>query len=217
MEFASVKRRLSGDQLKRDTPQRVQVGAMVGVRITSRLLGGDVGWRAERRADLRDGIAGACAAARVADGLGDAEIGHYRRLARQQDVVGLDVAMHDAAFVRVDQRARHVAQHTHGLGFAHRASRQPCAQRFALHKRHREVRHAIGRASREHGHDVGLLQRRGELNLSGEALRAERGAQLRREHLDDDASAELVLGGDKHARHAATAKLALDGVVGAQQ
>ena len=48
--------------------------------------------------------------ARGADGFRDPEVGDDRRAAREQHVVGLDVAMHDAALVRVRQRLRHVAQ-----------------------------------------------------------------------------------------------------------
>ena len=41
-------------------------------------------------------------------GVRDAEVRHHRRAARQHDVLGLDVAMHDPAAVCVGQCPRHL-------------------------------------------------------------------------------------------------------------
>ena len=76
--------------------------------------------------------------------LGDAEVGDDRRAAGEQHVVRLDVAMDDAALVRVRQRLRDVAQDADRLGDRQRArAREPRAQRLALDERHRVVRQAV--------------------------------------------------------------------------
>ena len=55
-----------------------------------------------------------CASVRAArERLGDPEIRDDGGSAGEEHVVGLDVAMHDAALVRVRQSARDVAEHAH--------------------------------------------------------------------------------------------------------
>ena len=79
--------------------------------------------------------------------------------AGEQHVVGLDVAVHDAALVRVGERLRDVAQDarsTSAIGSGPRA--EPRAQRLALDERHRVVRQAVDLAGREHRHDVRMLE-----------------------------------------------------------
>ena len=95
----------------------------------------------------------------------------HRTAAGHQHVVGLDVTVHDTAFVRVGQRRRDVAQHAHRFverqfALLHEAR----AQRFALDQRHREVGQAARIARRPQGHDVRMLQPRGERDLTLEAL-----------------------------------------------
>src|SRR4051794_16034133 len=51
-----------------------------------------------------------------------------------------------------------------------------------------------------------------QLDLAGEALRAERRADLRTKHLDGDLSLVLQVLGEIHGRHPARANLALDRV-----
>jgi hypothetical protein len=69
--------------------------------------------------------------ARRGQRLGHAEVGHHRRPAGEQDVVGLDVAVHDAAPVRHGEGARHVAQDAHGLGHGRAARSRARPQRGA--------------------------------------------------------------------------------------
>ena len=85
---------------------------MIGGRIPRRLLRRHVRRRPDRRADLRhrDGLTRTHLRPRRADGLRNAEVRDDGRLTGEQHVVGLDVAVHDAALVRIHQRARHVAQ-----------------------------------------------------------------------------------------------------------
>ena len=149
--------------------------------------------------------------------LGDAEVGDDRRAAGEQDVLRLDVAVHDAVRVRVLERARHVAQHRHGrVRREPPVAAEPRAQRLALDERHRVVRQPVALPGGEHRHDVRVLQPRGDADLAREPLGAHPLGELGREHLHDDAPAERRLLGHEHARHPAAAELALEGVAALQ-
>ena len=109
---AAVERRRADEHLVADDAERIEIGAMIGVRIAGGLLGRHVRRRADRRADERDRARSrrcVCGSvrrfARRRDRLRDAEVRDRRRAAGQQNVVGLDVAVNDAAAVRV-RRAR---------------------------------------------------------------------------------------------------------------
>ena len=76
--------------------------------------------------------------ARGADRFRDPEVRHHRRAAGEQHVVGLDVAMHDAALMRVRERLRRrrcMTLTTSVIASGPRARSR--AQRFALDERHR--------------------------------------------------------------------------------
>ena len=102
----------AGEHLVRRDAERVDVGAMVDVGIGGGLLGRHVERRAERRAGVGERVPSRSPprAPRRAERLGDAEVGDRGRAAGEQDVVRLDVAMHDAALVRVGERARDVLE-----------------------------------------------------------------------------------------------------------
>ena len=187
---------------------------MVGVRIGRDLFGRHVGRRAERDAERcqRRGAAG------IAHGLRDAEIGDHRVVPEDQHIVGLDVAMHDAARMRVRERVRDITQNAHCLVRGEFAvPRQPRAQRLALHERHRVVEQVARLAGRMHGHDVRMLQRCDELNLAAEAVDVHRCRHFRRQHLDHDLTAERRFLRHEHVRHPAAAKLALDPIAVAER
>ena len=84
--------RLAGEHLVGHGAERVDVAPRVDVALAHRLLGGHVGGRAERHAGL-----GHATAAGLLHGEGDAEVGDQRLAILQEDVLGLDVAMDDAA------------------------------------------------------------------------------------------------------------------------
>ncbi len=208
--------RARGDE-RRPPPQhlvgehadRVQIGAVVGARVGGPLLGGHVGGRAQGDAER-----GERAAARGrAHGLGDAEVGYDRVLSREQHVVGLDIAMHHALGVGVRQRVHDVPEDAHRLPDRELAlASELGAQRLAGDEWHDVVEQAEGGTRGEQLHDVGVLQRGGELDLAAEALGIDAGRELGGQHLDDDAAAQRHLFGQEHAAHTAAAELPLDPV-----
>ena len=164
---------------------------------------------------LAAGVAEVVVAAR--ERLGDAEVGHHRAAGRQQHVVGLDVAVDEAAGVGVGKGARDLAAGGAPVGDRQRAALlQPPPERFALDERHREVGEAGDLAGREQRHDVRVLEAGGELDLLLESLGAHARGELGREDLDDDAAAEAAVPGEEHAAHAAAAELALEVERGAE-
>ena len=91
------------------------------------------------------------------------------------------------------------------------------AQRLALDVRHRVPEQIALLAGREERNDVRVLQLRGDLDLSAEAVAIDAGGQLRREHLHDDVSAEHAVDGDEDAAHPATGQLVIELIVGPQR
>ena len=120
--------------------------------------------------------------------------------------------MHHAALVRIGERAGDVAQDAHRFRDRQRPPAQPYPEALALDVGHDVVRQAFEIAGGEHRHDVGLLERRGDPDLALEAGGGHRRGELRRKELHDDLPPQALLVGDEHARHAAAAELALDGV-----
>ena len=85
---------------------------------------------------------------------------------------------------------------------------EPGAQRLALDQRHGVVEQVAGLAGGEQRDDVGMLERRGEVDLAAEPVQAQAGRELGREHLDHHLPAEAGLLGHEHAAHGAAAQLA---------
>ena len=146
---------------------------MIGRRIARRLLGRHVRRRADRRAELRERRARPASPARRAIAFAIPKSVTTAGAAGEQDVVRLDVAVHDAALVRVGERLR---ARRAGCSIASAIGTGPCgqprAQGLALHERHRVVRQPVDVARREHRDDVRLLERRGDADLALEPLGA---------------------------------------------
>ena len=210
-------RRCTREEFICEAAPRVQVGAPIHVAVACDLLRRHVCRCPDGHSRLRQRRT-ATHRARCGQRLGDAEVRHHRRAMRQQHVVRLDVAMHDAARVCVRQRARDVAQNADALGDGQcRRGAQSRAERFALHERHREIRNAVGVTSRQQRNDVRLAQRRGELDLAREPVEAHARGHVAREHLDHDITPEPVLAREEDLRHAAAAEFPLDGVAVAER
>ena len=78
--------------------------------------------------------------ARCRDRLRDAEVGDDGRARGEQHVVGLDVAVDDAAAVREGERADDVLEDRDRFADGERAAHHARAQRLAVDERHDEVR-----------------------------------------------------------------------------
>ncbi len=86
----------------------------------------------------------------------------------EQDVLGLDVPVHDVLSVGVRQGVGHVASDPH----------QPMAQRLALDERHDVEEQAVRDARIEQRQDVGVGETGRHLDLAEEAVGAQAGAEL---------------------------------------
>ena len=89
---------------------------------------------------------------------------------------------------------------------------EPLPERLALGERHHVVEQAAGLSRVVEREDVGMLQRRGDLDLAEEPLAAEHRRQLGLEQLDRDPPAVLQVLGEEHDRHPAVAELPLHAV-----
>src|SRR5262249_36970162 len=143
----------------------------------------------------------------------NSKIGDGRAATTQKDVVGLDVAVHDAAFVCIRECFGDVTQHTHRLCDRQRpGSREPAAQTLALPERHRVVGYDVDVAGRVNRYDVRVLKPRGDENLAIESLDAHARDEVRRQNFHYHAPAERRLLGDEDTGHAAATELPLDAV-----
>jgi hypothetical protein len=136
--------------------------------------------------------------------------------ARQQDVLGLDVAVHHPAGMRRCQRIGHVVEDPHRLAYGQLALlAQPVAQRRPRHVWHHVVEEARRLPGVVHGEDVGVLQVGGDGDLAQEPLGRRR--QLRAHHLERHLAVVLQVLGEIHGGHPARAELPLDRVAVGQR
>jgi hypothetical protein len=137
-----VERRLAGEQHVHHAAHRVDIRAQVDLAGTTALLG-----RHERRR-AHDGRGQRLLRRVAAVELRDTEIeelgplaAHHLGIADEEDVLGLEIAVDDAAHVRRVQRARdrpHDAQRVADLEYSE--ARQPPIERLTLEELHHDVR-----------------------------------------------------------------------------
>jgi hypothetical protein len=123
-----------------------------------------------RRAHGHPGL-GQVPAARLVHRLRQAEVGHQRVTAAQENVLRLHVAVHNAVLVGVRERVRDLARDPEGflereLGLAN----EPVAQALALDVGHGIPQEPCGLARVVQRQDVRVLEPRCRLDLKQEAL-----------------------------------------------
>ena len=146
------------------------------------------------------------------DQLGEAEVQDLQvAVARQHQVLGLQVAVDDAVRVRAGEGARRLRGELEELAQRQRLLRERLAQRAALHELHRDVERAGLVADVEHRHDVRVVERRRGAGLALEALAAvlARG-ELGPQPLDRDLAPEPRVARAEHLAHATRAERAQD-------
>ena len=150
--------------------------------------------------------------------LRDPEVGDERVPLVQQHVLGLDVAVHDAVPVRVVESGRDLARESHRVGGGHRTlTHKARAERFPAGDGHHVEQRPVGFSGVVKRHDVRVIQRRGDADLSQEPLGADSGTELRVQHLDRDVATVSEVVREVHRRHAAASQLALDAVAAGER
>ena len=161
-----VVRRRAGQQLEQQDAGGVDVGAGVGAAVLD-LLRGEVGDGADEHAGRRGDRAGL-------DGAREAEVGDLDpAVVRQQDVLGLDVAVHEPGGVGGGERHEHRLEQVERPRRRQRAlGAEHVAQGAAGHPLHHQVGGAgvgVG-ALVVDGDDLGARQPSGRARLAGEPL-----------------------------------------------
>jgi hypothetical protein len=137
------------------------------------------------------------------------------------DVVGLEIAVDDAAVMRIRDRVAHLQEDLESFfdafgraGWTVRIQ-QPVMEPGALHQLHGEVGDAT-RVERElvHRHDVRMLQLARDLGLGHETVAVEGlGDQLLCQALQRDVAQQVAVGRRVNATHAAAPELRVDAEV----
>ena len=226
--------RLEGEELEQDRAQGVDVRARVEHDlVATRLLGRHVAGGAHHRAvDRADGVVGRGIGGDRATALGaldgrlddlrqpPVEHVHLAEIA-DHDVVGLEVAVDDAARVRELDGETHAGERreqlvarplAHGRRDAAVQLADDLFERLAEHAAHREVRAAVRVASEVvHRHDRRMLELTLDARLADEARASvQLAAPLRADHLHRDVATDAVIGAEVHLAHSPFAEPVAD-------
>jgi hypothetical protein len=135
----------------------------------------------------------------------------------QQDVFRLDVAMDDAACVRVGERVGDILSDPNRvLERELLLAGDPLAQGVSFDVRHHVVQMAVGLAGIVEREDVRVTELSGDLDLPEEALRPKAGRQFAVQHFDGNRSVVPEISGEVNRGHPPAAELALERVAMAE-
>ena len=161
---------------------------------------------------------------RVAERVGDPEVADQRRaVVGDEDVAGLDVAVHDAELVGGGERRGDLPADPRRLGHAQRAA---LAELLRERDRRQELHDQAGLAlvldDVEDGDGVAVVQPGGDPRLAHRAVGGELGLlgaqpDLRPQLLDRDGALEPLVAGLPHDAHATAADLADEAVAVGQE
>ena len=174
--------RLPGEAFIEDRPERVEVGPPVEAAGRD-LLRAEVRHGAHERAGLREAVLGGRER--------EAEVHHpgadmARVVARRHDVLGLDVAVDDAAGVAVVERLGDLRPDVEDVAEAERAFAQERPQIRARQDRHDEEQGPFVPPEVVDGHDAGVVHLGHDLGLALEALLGVLREVAGRDELDRD-------------------------------
>ena len=195
-----------GEGVVEGSTELVDVGALVGAAFE--LLRGGVGGGAGEEAGEREARGRLLA--------GDAEVGDLGAvLLVEEDVLGFDVAVDDAAGAGLFQGAPNLAGNAEGALWLHRALSHRVGERLALDKLHDEEVLAVLHPEVLQSDGVGRMEEGDDVRLAFKALEVARvaGGQLGAEELDSDAGVVAAVDAFHDDAHAAAAELAEQAVV----
>ena len=188
--------------------ERVHVAARVDGAVARGLLGAHVLRRAERQPGLREAIASG-----LGDRERDAEVGEHRLAFLKQDVLRLDVAVHQPLSVRVVERARDLLGDRERLVEAELVlALQLVPQRLAADVRKHVVQHAVRVARVDERQNVRMIEPRRDLDLGEEPFGAEHRPEFGAQDFERDVTIELAVVSEVDDGHSACPELALDRV-----
>ncbi len=200
--------RLADEQLVQHAGKAVLVTASIDLRRARGLLRAHVGRGTDDRTRLGQRLGAA-----LVECSRDAKVGDHGRATRQQDILWLDVPMHDPVAVGVTECARHLYDDAEGVLLRELLlTTEAIAQRLSLHERHDVVQKTLRLPRVVKGQDMRMLQPRGDFDFARKAFRAD----LRRELWVDDFNRDLAVVfyilGAKHGGHAPAPQLAVHSV-----
>ena len=204
LRVRTIERRGADQHREQDAREAVDVARWAEDVLAARLLGTHVLGRAHHDAEVGE---------RITRRSADPEVGDDGVPAGEQDVLGLDVAMHDAVLVCIAQRVGYLTREPHR--FVDRKpslAPDPAVKRLTLDVRHGEEDPSVRLAAVVQRQDVRVDQAARDADLAQEALDVQRRSDLLAQHLDRDRSLMADVGREIHRRHSAPAELPLDHV-----
>ncbi len=201
-------RRFAREHLVEHRAERVDVAARVELALTAGLLRTHILRRAEGESRLGQPV-GRTLRHRERD----AEIRHHRLALVQENVFGLHVAVNHPMAMGIIERARDLLRDVERdvereLLLAVQLLPQRLAADIGDDVEQKSARHARV----DQREDVGMIEAGGDRDLTQESIGAERGGDLRSQHLEGDRPIVLQVMREIDGRHAAAPQLPLDAV-----